>query len=125
MTSTRTNEQDLFDNDMVHAASAAMSSEQKRRYLDLGNELFTSMESANTPRGGGADPNHIADAILYVTEQVKAGLHISMLDKDEKNLMVNVYGREWYKRWGYTARDVDEMATYRLHEPSEGESRAT
>ena len=41
----------------------------------------------------------IEEAASYIIEGLKSGLHPSCLDDDEKNIMIDSYGKEWYKKW--------------------------
>jgi len=51
---------------------------------------------------------------MYVEHQLRSGLHPSMLEKDEKNLLVKIKGEEWYKNWGYVKEDLDNIVTLNL-----------
>ena len=41
------------------------------------------------------------EAVSYVVESLKSGLHPKYLTEDEQVLLQAAYGDEWYKEWGY------------------------
>lgn len=58
------------------------------------------------------DPNvyNMEEALAYVVESLKSGLHPSKLTDDEKTLLVAGYGDEWYRNWGYTKTDTEKIS---------------
>lgn len=48
------------------------------------------------------------DAVAYIRKTLDSGLHPSCLDKDERYLLENKLGEEWYKEWGFTKKDLDD-----------------
>ena len=53
----------------------------------------------------------MAEAKLYLRELIKSGLHPSHMEENEKAVMENEYGKEWYKEWGYVKEDLDRIVT--------------
>jgi len=54
--------------------------------------------------------NHtIQNSLLDITEGLKSGLHPSMLEISEKQILIEELGTEWYKKFGYNEKDLDEM----------------
>ena len=103
---------DLFNNPMTQAALAAMSDEDKIRYRDIGEKLyghinFENGKLLNLPPSG-------EQAIQYLEEQLKSGLHPSTLNQNEKNFLADTWGQEWYKKWGYVKQDLDEIHTVKF-----------
>lgn len=101
---------DLFDNPMVRAAMKSMSQEEKDNYKRIGQKLynidFTQQLEDNKDLG-----SLITEAQAYVETQLRSGMHPSMLEETEKQVMENVKGPEWYKEWGYTKEDLTEIIT--------------
>jgi len=53
----------------------------------------------------------MAEAVAYIESSLKSGLHPSMLEENEKALLQDNYGDEWYKRWGYVEEDLNTIVT--------------
>ena len=51
---------------------------------------------------------NMEEALAYVVESLKSGIHPSYLDEDEKAIMMAGYGEEWYKNWGYASDKLEE-----------------
>ena len=102
---------DLFDNPMVRAAKNALSEEDKEKYKIIGEHLYGRMDFES---GESTDsvPPPILDALAYITNELKAGLHPSFMEEDEKALLQNAYGDEWYKKWGYIKEDLENIVTF-------------
>ena len=55
--------------------------------------------------------NCMKDAVRYIEEQLKSGLHISDLKSNECAVMEDAYGKEWYSEWNYTKEDLSSIVT--------------
>ena len=54
--------------------------------------------------------NHtIQNSLLNIKEALKSGLHPSMLESSEKQILIEELGTEWYKKFGYLEKDLDEI----------------
>ena len=42
---------------------------------------------------------------------VRHGLHPSLLEKEDLDVINEVIGKEWYKRFGYVKEDLDNIVT--------------
>ena len=98
---------DLFDNPMVRAAQAALSEEDRDRYKRLGEEMFRNIDFDNCR----VIPEPMMEALACLEQSLKSGLHLSMMESNEQELMKSTYGDEWYKKWGYVAGDLTEIVT--------------
>ena len=100
---------DLFDNPMVNAARAAMSDEDKKKYEEIGEQLYNTIDFEKTDYN---DPDQkMAEAVACIEAQLQSGLHPSFLEKNEKAVLDDVRGNEWYKKWGYVKEDLDKIVT--------------
>jgi hypothetical protein len=65
-------------------------------------------ESFDVTRGTTRDFNEIQmeEALAYVVESLKSGIHPSYLDENERAIMVAGFGEEWYTKWGYSKKDL-------------------
>lgn len=50
---------------------------------------------------------HMEEALAYVVESLKSGIHPAYLDEDEKAIMMAGYGEKWYEKWGYSSDKLD------------------
>jgi hypothetical protein len=91
-----TNENQLFDNPMVEAARQSMTSEQIEEYKQLGEQYYGTIDFET---GQSTDPLH--DAVAYIVEGLRSGLHPSYLEEEERKVMESTYGPHWMKSFGY------------------------
>ena len=102
------NENTIWSNPMVSAAKKALSPEDLERWKDMGEAMFNGINFEN---------NKVElmpaeeEAKLYVEEQLKSGLHPSMMEDNEKALMEHIHGETWYEKWGYVAGDLNDIVT--------------
>lgn len=101
---------DLFDNPMTQAAMAALSNEDKERYRIIGEQLYGNIDYQEGKVLNNMPPN-MAEAVAYVETQLRSGLHPSMLEDNEKAILADAYGDEWYTEWGYVKEDLDDIVT--------------
>tara|TARA_Y100000591_G_C21707110_1_gene631427 strand:- start:293 stop:694 length:402 start_codon:yes stop_codon:yes gene_type:complete len=88
----------LFNNEMIKQARESMTPEQLEEYKKKGEEFFANVDFED--KDGNAIPP-VESACAYITEGLKSGMHPSYLDDDEKRVMEEIYGKEWYKKWGW------------------------
>lgn len=103
---------DLFDNPMTRAAAASMSIEEKEKLKKLGEQMYGSVDFVKGTVPTTKPP--IEDAVAYITLQLRSGMHPSMLEESEKQVMKTYHGSEWYKQWGYIEKDLDEIFTLKF-----------
>jgi hypothetical protein len=101
---------DLFDNPMTRSAMAALSEEDKAKYKMIGDHLYgrVNFEDGQTLNNM---PPPMAEAVAYIETSLMSGMHPSMLEDNEKALLKDSYGDEWYKRWGYIEADLNDIVT--------------
>lgn len=101
---------DLFDNPMVKAAHAALSEEDKEKFRQMGESMFGGINFEDGQSLNNMPPP-MAEAVAYLESQLQAGMHPSVLDDNEKAILSDAYGEEWYKDWGYVNEDLDDIVT--------------
>ena len=109
---------DLFDNPMTRAAMAALSEEDKARYKEIGEHLYGRINFEDGQSLNNMAPP-MAEAVAYLETQLQAGFHPSMMEDNEKALMADAYGDEWYKKWNYIKEDLDNIVTINWSELKE------
>ena len=100
----------IFENQMIKAAIAALSEEDKKRYKMIGDHLYGRINFEDCQSLNNMPPS-MAEAVAYLESQLQAGFHPSMLDENEKALLVDRYGDEWYREWGYIKEDLVDIIT--------------
>lgn len=100
----------LFNNPMVESALKAMSPEDLQRYREIGEKMYGTVNFEDSQILNNLPPP-MYEAGAYISEQLKSGLHPSMMDDDEKRLMEELFGKEWYSRWGYVEGDLTDIVT--------------
>ena len=104
------NSNDLFNNPMTEAALAALSSEDKERYRYIGEQLYANIDYQESKVLNNMPPNMV-EAVAYIETQLQSGLHPSMLEDNEKSILADAYGDEWYLGWGYIKEDLNNIIT--------------
>ena len=100
----------LFNNPMVESALKSMSVEELQRYKEIGERMYGTIDFEDSQILNNVPPP-MYEAGAYISEQLKSGLHPSMMDDDEKRLMEELFGKEWYKKWGYVEGDLTDIVT--------------
>jgi hypothetical protein len=103
-------ENDLFDNPMTRAAMAALSEEEKIKYKLIGDHLYNRINFEDGQSLNNMPPS-MTEAVAYLETSLQAGFHPSMFEENEKALMKETYGDEWYKEWGYVEEDLIDIIT--------------
>ena len=101
---------DLFDNPMTRSAMAALSEEDKARYKEIGEHLYGRINFEDGQSLYNMAPP-MTEAVAYLETQLKSGFHPSMMEDNEKELMKDAYGDEWYEKWNYIKEDLDDIVT--------------
>lgn len=117
------NDSDLFTNTLMLSAMKSLSSEDVARYKDLGKQLYGSLDFPNS-KVLETLPAPIQEAVAYINEQLKSGLHPSMMEDNEKAVMVDAYGDEWCEKYGYVKEDLDDLVTVDPKNPKNWQPKA-
>lgn len=85
----------------------ALPEDMRQNYAEFGEKFHKSFD---VDSGRPYDSNEIdlEEALSYVVESLKSGLHPSFLNEDERALLIAGYGKEWYTKWGYKAEDIEK-----------------
>ena len=105
---TMNDSNDLFDNKMINSAIASLSVDDKKRYQQMGEEMYNSVNFSDNIILNNFPPP-VIESLQDIELQIKDGLHPSDMDKDQKNLLKEIYGDEWYTKWGFTKEDLDKI----------------
>ncbi len=100
----------LFSNPLIETALKALSPEDLAKYKAFGEEMYGTVDFEDSKILNNT-PAPMYEAGAYICEQLKSGLHPSMMDDDERRLMGELFGNEWYKNWGYVEGDLTDIVT--------------
>ena len=110
MTDEASRPETLWDNAMTRSAMKSMSPEELQRYKEIGEAMYGGMDFEGSKVLNNV-PVPMEEAVAYVEESLKSGLHPSMLEENELALLNDVRGELWYKMWGYSEEDLKEIVT--------------
>ena len=106
----RFGDNDLFEGQLAKAALAALSDEEKERYKKIGEELYGTIDfESNQSKSTMADD--MLEALACIEIQLNSGLHPSDLENNEKELLKDAYGDDWFKKWNYELDDLKNIVT--------------
>jgi hypothetical protein len=97
---------DLFDNPMINSIKKQMSPEQLENYKKIGEQMYNNVDFQNCQVLNNIPPPMV-EALAYISEGLKSGLHPSYLDEDEIKVLKECYGEEWYTKWNYKKEGDD------------------
>lgn len=106
------NKSTLFNNPMITSAKKAMAKKDLDHYQKLGESMYKDINFETSSVNNLPQP--MIDAAIYVESMIKSGMHPSLLDENDKNAMLEVYGEEWYKKYGYLKEDLNEIVTLKI-----------
>jgi len=91
-------------------AVKGLSNEGMVTYNKIAKGLFSHLQFKGAGMLQSMKPSE-DEIIAYITQQLKDGLHPSMMEENEVNVMKEKYGDKWYTKWGYVEGDLDEIVT--------------
>ena len=85
-----------------------LSEEELNKFQRLGEKLYNSFDIQKGELIQENDDKSIQleEALAYVVESMKSGLHPRYLTEDEVFLLKAAYGNQWYEKWNYTKEDL-------------------
>ena len=94
----------LFNNPQIMAIKNSLPKEYVESLRLKGESMYKDIDFDNETI------NHtIQNSLLDIKEALKSGLHPSMLELSEKQILIEELGTEWYKKFGYNEKDLDEI----------------
>ena len=97
---------DLFNNPMVEAAKKSMTPEQLEEYKRVGEYMYNNDVYKVSEIGSKIKQPENSDLILYATQSLKSGGSPHDLSGSELRALIDVYGDNWYERFGFTDDEV-------------------
>lgn len=85
---------------LYELAKNSMSKEELEYYEKIGKEMYESIDYENSTVLNQPD-EPLIESVAYIKEAVKSGLHPSYLTEDERKVMEEWKGPEWYTYFGY------------------------
>ena len=94
----------LFNNPQIMAIKNSLPKEYVESLRLKGESMYKDIDFDNETL------NHtIQNSLLNIKEALKSGLHPSMLESSEKQILIEELGTEWYKKFGYLQKDLDKI----------------
>lgn len=107
-------EADIFEGRYAKLLQSQVSDSDKERYRKIGESMYNNI-NFETNQPVETMPSEMIESLGQIREQIKSGLHPSFLDDNEKMLLKDAYGKDWYKIWGYCEKDLDSIFTLTPH----------
>ena len=102
------NECDLFNNPQILSLKKSLPPEFIENLRIKGESMYKNIDFETETI------NHvIQDSLAEILCALKAGLHPSLLETSEKQILSEEYGDEWYKKFNYVKEDLTEIFTIR------------
>ena len=94
----------LFNNPQIMAIKNSLPKEYVESLRLKGESMYKDIDFDNETL------NHtIQNSLLNIKEALKSGLHPTMLESSEKQILIEELGTEWYKKFGYLQKDLDKI----------------
>jgi hypothetical protein len=107
MKSEETKDERLESLQKFHTYMQSMLPEEERiKFQKLGEKLYNNFDIQKGTIFKENENTTLEEALAYIVESLKSGLHPRYLDEDEIHLLKAGYGEEWYKNWNYTKEDL-------------------
>ena len=94
---------------MIRQALRDMNPEDLERYQKMGGNLYKSIDFAKNQVLNNIDPP-IEEKMAYIDTGLKSGLSPLDLQEAEIELLIETYGDDWFKKYGYTEAEIGELA---------------
>jgi len=97
----------IFTDPTIQSVAANLSPKTKARYKMLGESMYRDIDFEAVCETGA--PPFFTETQKRVQSLFKEGLHISLLQAGEKEIMRELEGDEWYIQYGFEKKDLDSM----------------
>ena len=91
------NKGSLWNNEMVQNAKKHLSAEDIQKYKEIGESMYKNIDYTTSNIHNA--PSILDDAVAYITESIKSGLHVSYTTKEEREILETYYGKEGYLKF--------------------------
>ena len=98
---------DLFNNPLINNALKSMTPEQIEEYKKFGEYMYGTVNFQDSSLINNLPPP-MEESVAYIEEGIKSGLLPEDLTENEVCLLYEAYGKEWYKKYGFTEDQVPE-----------------
>lgn len=85
-----------------------LSEDELEKFQKLGEKLYNSFDvyKGELIQENNDKSVQLEEALAYVVESMKSGLHPKYLTEDEIFLLKAAYGDNWYEKWNYTKEEL-------------------
>jgi len=103
----------LFTDQKLDEISNSLSEEDKKRYKNIGEEMYNSIKFEDINSQGSTAINNHEEIELENVSQLKlmllSGLHPSYLNNEEKDMLKNMLGDRWFEKFGFLETDLNRI----------------
>jgi hypothetical protein len=99
---------EIWDNPFARVALEAMTAEQKEQYLEIGENIYSSIDFEDS-KILNPELEPMSESVAYISSALKSGLHPDFLSEEEIAVLKDVYGDEWFTKFGYTREDIGSL----------------
>jgi hypothetical protein len=103
----------LFSEQKLDEISNSLSEEDKKRYKNIGEEMYNSIKFEDINSQGSTAINNHDEIELENVSQLKlmllSGLHPSYLNNEEKDMLKNMLGDRWFEKFGFLETDLNRI----------------
>jgi hypothetical protein len=91
--------------------------EERLKFQKIGERLYNSFDvhKGQVLAGNDVESIKLEEALAYVVESLKSGLHPKHLTYDEIHLLRSAYKEDWYTKWGWEASDLPEGLVFDIN----------
>jgi hypothetical protein len=100
----------LFSDKRLQEISSSLSDEDKKRYAQIGEEMYNTIDFDSINQQGNIDHESIElENIAQIKLMLQSGIHPSYLNNEEKDMMKNSFGEKWYETYGFLETDLNRI----------------
>jgi len=101
--------EELLTNPYIEDAKKAMSPEDLERYKEIGKYMYETDIYQKAEFGEKVKEAKIEDFATYAIQGLKAGLDPMELSQKEIKALIDLYGVEWYLKFGFQENEVPKF----------------
>jgi hypothetical protein len=102
----------MYTNPSVQQFRNSLNPEELVKYQQMGEAIYNTVDYVQSKVLDRSIPGFLIEPFQDIKASLKSGLHPSELDADEKRVMVECLGDDWYVKFGYVKEDLTEFVTY-------------
>lgn len=102
----------MYNNPSVQQFRDSLPPEDIVKYKQMGEAIYNTLDYVQSKVLNNPIPGFLIEPLKDIKASLKSGLHPSELNSDEKRVLVECLGDDWYLQFGYVKEDLTEFVTY-------------